>query len=204
MSASVASGYRMLLKSHLCTEMVIALRSDLQDFTPCSNVANSANPKGHPIETEINLENKTGDVVLQISIRRSQNAVVFNAQVKQSLLDGWGQPESVPLNVINPSPSTSGLTILVCDRGDKYQILFNLTTVHYFAKRMYGPVSSLTYQDKSCGKPTPTLSAELKVHVRDLDDLPSHERGPINSGKHVHILEFAEAIAHVHILEHHH
>ena len=161
----IYSGAHVDLETPLSTGMVVALSSGHHDFTPCSDVANSANPKGHRIETNINLENKAGDVVLQISIRRAQNVVLFNAKAKNSVLDGWGQPESVPMNLINPSPSTSGLTILVCDRGDKYQILFNLTTVHYFVKRREGAACLVKYEDKSCDKPTPTLSPTLLVSV---------------------------------------
>lgn len=173
----------------LSTGMVVAFNSAQHDLTLCSKGISAANPKGHPIATDIRLLNKTADVVLQISIRRAQNAVVFNAQARESLLDGWGQPESIPLNIVNPSPLTSGLTISVCDRGDKYQILFNLTTVHYFAKRFLGPATSVEYLDKSFGNSTPTLSEELTVDVRKIDTLPAHERGPIDSGKYVHFLQ---------------
>jgi len=169
--------------------MLIAFHSAQQDLALCSQGASTANPKGYPIETNIRLYNDKGDVILEISIRRAQNAVVFNAQAKESVLDGWGQPESIPLSMFNPSPSTSGLTILVCDRGDKYQILFNLSTVHYFVKRFRGPATSVEYLDKSHGKPTSTLSQTLTVNVQRIDALPAHERRPIDSGKYVHVLQ---------------
>ena len=180
------------LPTPLSPGMVIAFNSTQHDLSLCSKGVSAANPKGYPIATNILLLNKTGDVVLQISIRRARNAVLFNAQAKESLLDGWGQSESIPLSMVNPSPLTSGLTISVCDRGDKYQILFNLSTVHYFAKRFPGPATSVVYLDKSNGKPTLTLSDSLTVHVRKIDTLPAHERGPIESGKYVHVLQNCE------------
>ena len=180
------------LPTPLSSGMVIAFNSAQHDFTLCSKGVSAANPKGYPISTNISLFNKMGDVVLHISIRRARNAVLFNAQAKESVLDGWGQPESIPLSMVNPSPLTTGLTILVCDRGDKYQILFNLTTVHYFTKRFPGPATAVFYLDKSNGKPTSTLSNSLTVHVRKIDTLPIHEKGPINSGKYVYVLQNCE------------
>jgi len=193
-SITLNAGYWMNLPIPLSTGMVIAFHSAQQDLAPCSKGASAANPNGHPIETNIQLCNTkvgrdTGHILLEISIRRAENAVLFNAQAKESVLDGWGQPESIPLSMVNPSPSTSGLTILVCDRGDKYQILFNLSTVHYFAKRFPGPTTSVLYLDESNGKPTSTLSETLKVNVRKINALPAHERGPIDSGKCVHLLQ---------------
>ena len=183
----LTDGQWLVLQTPLTAGMVVTLNSDKQDLSPCSKGASTANPKGGPIQTNIQLLNDEDDVVLEISIRREQNSVLFNAQAKQSALDGWGQPESIPLSVINPSPSTSGLTILVCDRKDKYQILFNLTTVHYFAKRLPGPATSVQYVNRSPGNPTLALSVTLKVDVRKIDSLPAHEKGPINSGRYAHV-----------------
>lgn len=171
------------LRTHLFKGMVVAFHAAQHNLAPCPRGPSTDNPKGYPIETDIHLLNKIGDVVLKISIRRAQNAVLFNAQAKESLLDGWGRPESIPLNIVNPSPPTSGLTISVCDRGDKYQILFNLSTVHYFAKRFPGPATLVFYDDKSCGKPTPTLWNTLTVHFRTIGLLPGHQKGPIESGQ---------------------
>ena len=187
------AGEWMDLRPPLSSGMVIALHSAEQYLALCSK----GNPKGYQIETNIQLLNSTEDVVLEISIRRAENAVLFNAQAKESVLDGWGQPESIPLSMVNPSPSTSGLTILVCDRGDKYQILFNLSTVHYFTKRFSGPATSVKYLDRShisvvsYGKVTATLSQALRVSVRKINALPAHERGPIDSGKYVHVLQIS-------------
>jgi hypothetical protein len=194
--ADLNAGQRMSLRTPLSTGMVIALHSAEQDLALCSKGVSAANPKGYLIETKIQLHNMTtagyiGDIVLEISIRRAENAVLFNAQAKESVLDGWGQPESIPLSMVNPSPSTSGLTILVCDRGDKYQILFNLSTVHYFTKRFPGPATWVTYLDMSYGKVTETLSETLTVNVRKIKALPAHERGPIESGKYVHVLQIS-------------
>lgn len=190
------------LPTRLSSGMVIAFNSAGCNLAPCSKGASAANPEDYPIETNIQLFNKIEDVVLEISIRRAQNAVLFNAQAKESVLDGWGRPESIPLNIVNPSPLTSGLTILVCDRGDKYQILFNLSTVHYFTKRFPGPATSVKYKDQFAGLPTSTLSYWLKVYVRKIHTLPAHEREPIESGKYVYVVQISESIAYDNISEH--
>jgi len=105
--ARLSNGEWLGLTTPLTAGMVIIINSDEQDLSPFPNGPGAAKPKG-PIETNIQLLNDAKDVVLEISIRRAQNAVLFNSRAKESALDGWGQPESIPLSVVGPPPRPQG------------------------------------------------------------------------------------------------
>ena len=82
--------------------------------------------------TSINFYNEEGDNLLHISFRRVRNQIVFNSRLVSS---DWGQEEKVALSGIFLRDDTY---IVVYDHGDRYQILIDGRTVHYFTKRKRG------------------------------------------------------------------
>jgi hypothetical protein len=122
------------LKQELKADGIVVFQSATLDLTP------SATGTGQLDNTFINL-NVGGDKVLHISIRRPENAVVFNARTATG---NWGPEERITLQGSFRGPCT---TITVYDHGDRYQILFDYHTVHYFNKRIHknAGVTSVSY-----------------------------------------------------------
>jgi hypothetical protein len=77
----------------------------------------------------------------------------------------------------------------VHDCGTQYQVLFNLTTVHYFHKRFptTSAVKKVTYLQESRAA---TLSRSLKVSVYKLTFLSAEEKLAIKTGRQVQVLRF--------------
>jgi hypothetical protein len=137
--------------------------------------------------THLDLFNIKNDIILRITIRNGQNKVFFNDRADKSLLDGWGQEQSVDLSPVDVERwKRSGVTISVHDPSprtrskERYQILFDLTTVFYFDKRFPEPAIKMGY---SVVTEYHQLSDPLKVFCYELDDLPLAERQAIESGK---------------------
>ena len=137
--------------------------------------------------THIDLYNIKNDIILRITFRDGQNKVFFNDRADKSLLDGWGQEQSVDLSPVDVERwKRSGVTISVHHplphtRSKKqYQILFDLTTVFFLNQRFPEPAIKIGY-------PVETQYHQsldpLKVFCYELDDLPLVERQAIESGK---------------------
>jgi len=138
-------------------------------------------------ETHLDLCNSNGDIVLRMTIRRGQNKIFFNDRAHHSVVDGWGQEKSVDLDPVDVERwHRSGLTISVhnCSTDvEQYQILFDLTTVFYFATRFPGPAITIKYSTtSSLFQFVPQLSDPLRVVSYQLNTLPFTERQAITSG----------------------
>jgi len=70
--------------------------------------------------------------------RRSENLIVFNTK-KNGV---WGTEERVTLEGKFFKPDT---TVMVYDHGDRFQILVDYRTVHYFTKRLSENIRSISY-----------------------------------------------------------
>lgn len=173
-------GGTIFLKTPLQMGMVIAFKSEHLDLTP-----SDLGP------TKLQLWNENNDIVLQILIQRRPNMVPFmlNACRQMSPVDGWGEAEEIR-NVASSWSPAANFTISVHDRGDQYQVLFNLTTVHYFHKRfsMSSTATKVTYLQEYGAR---TLSRLLKASVFKVASLPSKEKLAIQTGRQVQNVFFA-------------
>jgi len=170
--------------------MIIALKSAKFDLTvPSDNDWASVSPR-----MDLDLCNINNDIVLCITILRGTNKVFFNDRADKSLLDGWGQEISVELSQEDVDRwQRSGVTISVhnCSTPSKeqYHILFDLTTMYHFDKRLPGPPIKVDYSARRSPHDTSDsgipahgiLSNPLKVLICNLDDLPLMERQTLNS-----------------------
>jgi hypothetical protein len=143
-------------------------------------------------ETRLDLYNNNGDIVLRMTIRRGQNKIFFNDRAHQSVVDGWGQEKSVDLSPVDVERwHRSGVTISVHNCSNQYQILFDLTTMFYFATRFPGPAITIKYSTiSSLLNIVPQLSDPLKVVSYQLNTLPFMERQAITSGTSVNFQRF--------------
>ncbi|KAF8538668.1 galectin [Trichophaea hybrida] len=115
------------LRDDFTTDGIIVFQSDKLDLTP-SGIDN----------TSISLLN-AGDCLLVIAVRRNDNTIVFNSKTAEG---GWGPEETETLEDKFPGPNT---TITVYDHGDRYQILCDYHTVHYYTKRIEKNANSISY-----------------------------------------------------------
>ncbi|THH21529.1 hypothetical protein EW146_g6 [Bondarzewia mesenterica] len=92
--------------------------------------------------TALNLLNAAGDYLLHISVRPSENVIVFNSRTASG---GWGPEERVSFTDAFPD-GVKEPTIVVYDRGDSYRIRLGPggITVNY-AKRLSGDIAKLSY-----------------------------------------------------------
>ena len=81
----------------------------------------------------IKLFNNADDFLLHVSLHQEENAIIFNSR---NVRGEWGceDRERVQGTFENPS-----INIIVCDHGDKYQVLFSYQTVHYCKKENWWP-----------------------------------------------------------------
>ncbi|PVF99326.1 galectin [Serendipita vermifera] len=119
------------LKSELKADGIVIFQSAKLDLHPSPTGTNTID------NTALNLINGN-DILLTISIRRVENAVVFNSMLN----NGWGNEERIPLQGAFKGNDT---TVMVYDHGDRYQILFNYHTVKYYNKRSQKNATSLSY-----------------------------------------------------------
>jgi hypothetical protein len=173
MDAKLGLGETIPLQTPLQKGMVLAFKSQGLDLT-----LSDSEP------TILELWNNENNVVLQVVIKRRRDEAVFNARTQLSLLDGWGKSEKIT-NIAKSRPSISRFTISVHDCGDKYQILFNLTTMHYFQKRfsINSTATKVTYRQELDGRHAKTLSQTLSVSVYNLNSLPPEEKLAVQTGK---------------------
>ncbi|TFK27610.1 hypothetical protein FA15DRAFT_723074 [Coprinopsis marcescibilis] len=112
--------------------------------------------------TYFNLLSAAENIILHISIRPSQNVIVFNSRTKDG---SWGPEERIPLagQLEGNNPS-----ITIYDHGDRYQILLDLKTVLYYNKRIKESGVMLGYfQDQSSAFGN-TLAVEVYDSLADI------------------------------------
>ena len=120
------------LKSEFKAEDIIVFQSAKLDLTPST---------GPGIDnTAVNILDAAGDVLLHVSIRRKEDAIVLNSKPA----DGpWGTEERVPLKgLFGNVPNT---TISVYDHGDRFQVLIDYKTIYYFVKRIQKNGTAVLY-----------------------------------------------------------
>lgn len=136
--------------------------------------------------THLDLYNRHNDIVLRITIRRGQNKVFFNDRADKSLSDGWGQEQSLDLNLADVDRwKRSGVKISIQDRSTpsekQFQVFFDLTAVYSFKKRFPGSATKLVYSSTAKFY-RPQLSTPLEVFFYEPNDLPLVERQAVESG----------------------
>jgi hypothetical protein len=187
MANDLSSGKELPLR--LSPGRIVALNSAKFDLTVPNDWA-SVSPR-----MDLDLWNINNDLILRITILRGTNKVFFNDRADKSLLDGWGQEQSVELSQVDVDKwQLLGVTISVHDCStrskEQYQILFDLTTMFFFDKRFPGPPIKIEYSsqrspDDTSDSEQPAhgiLSDPLKVLIYNIDDLPLVEKQAINSG----------------------
>jgi hypothetical protein len=168
------------LRLDISQETIIAFKSTVFDLAKLGIF------KGGAQETYLDLYNGNDDILLSIMIRRGQNKVFLNDRASKSLVDGWGQTQSIDLSPVDVERwKRSGVTISIHDCSTRslprYQILFDLTTMCYFNKRFPGSAKKVTYSDRFAK--SSQLSDPLKVFFYKLEDLAAQERQSIVSGR---------------------
>ena len=119
---------------------IVCLKSDsLMNLYPPSRTNRLSLRQNNPPPadddlTDISLYNSRDELILHMSIRRQQGAIIFNTRASRIVNHGWGPEEVVKLEGYKADISRSD-RILVYDLGDRFQIIFGLTTIHYFVKR---------------------------------------------------------------------
>ncbi|KAF8550246.1 hypothetical protein OG21DRAFT_1514251 [Imleria badia] len=124
---------QVYLRADVTTDGIIAFWPVAYDRTPDPN-------KGID-NTNLSLWDNHSNVLLTISFRRVENAIVFNTN---TVGKGWGKEERVPLDgkIATPASKTA---IMVFDFGNHYHILIDYRTVHSYNKRLTGNVRSVSY-----------------------------------------------------------
>ncbi|KAA8893847.1 galectin [Sphaerosporella brunnea] len=111
---------------------IIVFHSAILDLNPSKTGTSEID------NTAINLKHGN-DILLHISIRRKENAVVFNSKTANG---NWGAEERIVLKGAFSGPNT---TITVYNHGDRFQILFDYHTVHYYNKRIQANADNVSY-----------------------------------------------------------
>ncbi|KAF8465081.1 concanavalin A-like lectin/glucanase domain-containing protein [Kalaharituber pfeilii] len=78
--------------------------------------------------SNLNLLNHSDDIILHMSFSRQENTIVFNTRRN-------GKWESEEREVLTGVASGGVTNVMVYDHGDRFQILIDGRTVHYFTKR---------------------------------------------------------------------
>ena len=170
------------LPVNLSPGMIIAFKSSLFDLTTTRGALKGGS------QATLDLYNNKKDIILRIKICKGRNKVFFNDFARKNLVDGWGQEQSVDLSPTDIEKwQRSGVTISVHDCSthseQKYQILFDLTTVCYFDKHFPGPAIKASYREAPEDTSRPHLSNPVKVVVYLLKDLSPKETQAILSGR---------------------
>ncbi|KAF8550243.1 hypothetical protein OG21DRAFT_442115 [Imleria badia] len=119
-------GNHVYMGSDITTDGIIAFWPVSYDRTP--DLKHGAD------NTSLNLWDNDSNLLLHISFRRVENAIVFNTKTNAK---GWGREERVPLDgkIATPANQTA---IMVFDFGNYYHILIGYRTVHSYNKRLFG------------------------------------------------------------------
>lgn len=141
---------------NLATEVkqdgIIVIKSSTVNLT-----ASSASDRA-----QINLLNATDDILLHIGLRRDCDIIAFNTKPKNG---SWGSENNVHyLRNLFLHPS-DGSSITIIDLGDRFQVLFDFKTIHFFKKRLGGNVAKLAYfLDPDSGSPLADI-LDVTVHT---------------------------------------
>ncbi len=98
--------------------------------------------------TSLNLLNKGGDIMLHLNFRPYRNVVVFNTHPARG---GRGREEAV--NIRGWFEGGRNVTVAVYEHPNRYQILFNGKTAHYYDKRIHGDACSIMYGGSHSERP---------------------------------------------------
>ncbi|KAF8251999.1 galectin [Wilcoxina mikolae CBS 423.85] len=120
------------LKNELKGDGIIVFQSAELDLTPSTTGTNVLD------SMSVNLKNG-GDYLLHLCICRAENAIVLNSRTATG---NWGSEERETLGGKFVGLNT---TITIYDHGDRYQILFNYHTVHYYTKRILKSKTRISY-----------------------------------------------------------
>jgi hypothetical protein len=93
--------------------------------------------------TGVNLVSAENDMLLHVSVRRKENAIVLNARLDAA---SWGTEERVPLAGAFEQ-KTATITALVQDAS--FVVLIDGIVVHTFAKRISKDVRGISYRANS-------------------------------------------------------
>ena len=129
----------------------------------------------------LNLYNKKGDIILQITFRAGQKKIYCDDY--SSFRNGWGKEQSANLDVDRLQHQEARILVysfLTDSRINRYQILVNGTTVCYFDSRFQQPVTHMSYSQLSAATP-PILSNPLEVVCCAMSDLSPEEQRAIHS-----------------------
>ncbi|KAH6912476.1 Galectin-3 [Coprinopsis sp. MPI-PUGE-AT-0042] len=148
-----------VLKEPLKPNGIIDFQCGSVDLRP----SRSLGPTGID-NTSINLLSSQDDILLHISIRRQEGAIVLNSCTNT---EGWGIEERIPLTETFTDPVNP--TITVYDHPDRLQLAFDYKNVHYYTKRVNDEVARLSYNINE-GQ-TPVFSEVLVVNVVYFDDI---------------------------------
>ena len=108
---------------------IVVFRSTTLDLRP---------PTSGNDNTSINVV-RGDNILLHISIRRKENAFVFNSKPAGG---NWGPEERKPLKGAFNYDQTS---ITVYDHGDFFQVLVDYETIIYYKKRIAGNADGFSY-----------------------------------------------------------
>ncbi|EAU85786.2 galectin-1 [Coprinopsis cinerea okayama7 len=122
---------------HLFVNNQIKLQDDFKAEAVATIRSSVFNSKGGT--TVFNFLSAGENILLHISIRPGENAIVFNSRTKGG---AWGPEERVPYagKFKGPNPS-----ITVLDHGDRFQILFDNATAIYYTKRIKENAAAIAY-----------------------------------------------------------
>jgi len=167
------------------TGKIICIKSDkIMNFDPPPKARKSLftkrtnSPNVDADRTDISLYNSVDELILLISIRRQEGVIVFNSRASRTLHHGWGPEETVKIAGYRADISRSD-RILVYDLGDKFQVIFGLTTIYYFAKRFRdGTPKKASYSVviENGSDINLLLSMAIFLSVFNLSDLPAYEK----------------------------
>ena len=120
------------LKSEFKAENIIVFQSATLDLGPNTGTGGD--------NTHVDINSTDGDVLLTVAIRRAENAIVLNSKPADG---SWGKEERVKLEGL----FVNGLntTITVYDHGDRFQVLIDYNTIHYFVKRIQKNGTAVSY-----------------------------------------------------------
>ncbi|KAJ5117591.1 Concanavalin A-like lectin/glucanases superfamily [Penicillium atrosanguineum] len=130
--ANLVVGKHLQFKKPLTPDSVIIIDSACLNLTPAraNGIDNSqlyltSGPDGK------------GDILFLLSIRRAENAIVFNTLVENS----WGKEERVPLDSRFRTDTPS---LLIHDQGSGYEVFIDYCHVYWFEKRAKDKVAKAT------------------------------------------------------------
>lgn len=113
--------------------------------------------------TSINFLSDSGSVLLHISLRVAQNAIVLNTRPHGG---GWGPEERLTLSTSFTSPEPM---ITVYNRGRDFKITLG-SAVHYYKRRINELATKLAY-GINAGQNIPIFSNPLPANVIKMDHL---------------------------------